>query len=355
MLARLADGGVDAAVPDSGPPEAGDRDAGVGADGGTDAGSCTMPLCLTYSLRAGITFRPIVALGPGAFMVAGQSQSGPNLLAVTIDGGLELRPLPLGVGYPWGLAGNSPDQYFIAAENSGATRYANGVLEAGNRCGVQSSFPTWWDVSAPSNTEAVYVAAFSQVCTWTLDAGFVDTDLSTFFTSGDDPGFSGVVALDTGERFIVGDRGALVYWRPPGLPMLARHSVGEAENYDFDAVSGHSVDTIWAVGPFGILAHWVPNAIDGGSWTEPAPIPFVDDVFIDLWVRTNQDIWVVGLNGLLKHFDGNTWQDVVAEGVNATVTLKGVRGTGPDDLVLSGSEKLPDGGDLGVLFYYRRN
>lgn len=362
VLARLADGGTVINPENDGGEDAG-TDGGMdgGVDAGNDAGTepmdagCGAALCLIDSLQAGASFRPIVPLGPHAFMTAGRSKSGPEQLAVYSDGGMELRQMPFGFYIPYGLAGPSPEQYFVASEPS-VVRVESGVATIGTKCGLQSLNPTWYAVSAISPDHAIFSGSNFAVCEWTADAGFVGTDLAAVGGFPDSNDLYGTQVFSTGERFFVGDDGALVYWSSGfAMPMLYRHTVGEAQGFEMEAINGSSLDALWAVGEYGILARWLPNGVDGGSWVEPTPIPGAPSFVNSLWVRDNNDVWVAGFAGFLRHWNGTDWETVPAQGVDSTVDLKGVSGTGNDDLILGGTQNLPDGGELGVLLYYRRN
>lgn len=323
-------------------------------DGGTTDGGCAQALCLTQSLRTGASFDSIVPMGPGSFLAYGAPLSGQRYLAVTFDGGFELRPLPLAVGLVWDMAGRSPGDLFMASDDVGAVRYFDGGSEVGGTCGLDPLLH-WAKVSSPSTGEAVFVGWDALVCTWTMAAGFSGVDLLSVLSPPSPVELRDVVALSSGERFFAGTNGALVYWRGAGgVPMLTEHSLGKSQSYHFQIIDGPRADAIWAVGEWGIVAHWVPNGVDGGSWVEAEQIAFFTGELTDMYVRDNQDIWLVGRRGVLKHFDGTRWADVVAEGVNANVNLYSVMATGPDDLILAGSETTQGSSDRGVLYYYRR-
>jgi|CXWL01.1.fsa_nt_gi hypothetical protein len=363
VLGRLADGG---AMPDSGlgGGAGGGNGGGSGGSGGgggsdIDAGpidaGCMSALCLTHTIQSGASFRPIVPLGPHSFMAAGRSLVGPEQLAVSIDGGFEVRPMPSTFYVPYGLAGPSPDLYFVASEIS-VVRVESGIATKGDKCGLQSLNPIWYAASTVSPNNAFFSGTNFAVCEWTPDAGFVGTDLAALGGWTETNDLYGMQTFSTGERFFVGDDGALVFWSSGNaMPMLYRHSVGQPQGYEMAAINGSSLDALWAVGEYGVLARWVPNAVDGGSWSEPPQIPTAPSRIISIWVRNNQDVWVAGFAGFVRHWNGTTWETLATEGVDSTVDLKGVGGTGADDLILAGTRNLPDGGEQGLLLYYRRN
>jgi hypothetical protein len=221
-------------------------------------------------------------------------------------------------------------------------------LSSTDKCGLSSD--AWWDVTAPDGSEALFVGEQSTACRWTPDGGFSPIDLKPLM-QGDS--LLGVHGFPGGERFMVGGGGALLHWAAgEATPKLQRHSL----DLQFVGVSGPTPDSVWAVGQLGVLARWRPGAGDGGAWDEPPLIPAVAPKSPSgLWVQSNEDVWVAGSDGLLKHWNGANWSDVAAEGVTERVDLESVKGTGPQDLILAGKRRLPDGGtESGVVLYYRR-
>lgn len=349
VLNRLSDAGqVDGGAVDAG-PDAGPVDAGR-----VDSG-CPTSLCFVQSLRAGTEFGSLVSLGPGSFMAYGGPYSGDQVLGVSSAGGsIDLLPLPTALGLASAIAGPSADDVFLATDTAGAAHYAGEIVNAGGACGLSPLNPTWLDVSAASGAEAVFVGSPAAVCTWTPGAGFVGSDLSALDSNGL-LSLTGVLVLSSGERFMVGNEGALLFSPASGAtPMLSWHSVGKSAHYNFKAISGPDVNTVWAVGDYGMLAHWVPNGSGGGSWAEPTAIAGMGSATTDLWVRTNEDIWLVGRGGLLKHFDGAIWSDVMAANVSPSVHLRAVMGTGAMDLILAGSDSSAGVTLPGMIFVYRR-
>lgn len=353
VLGQLGDGGMTHVDADDG----GRHDAGIDA-GPVDAG-CRAALCITHTLwKEGDSFAGVAALGPGSFMALANNASGPEYLAVMVDGGFEIQPLNVaGGGFMFGISGQSREEFFLG-HTQGPLRYGNQrVLADGGDCGLTLSSsppPQWYGPSSPGPAEAVWVRGRSEVCTWTLNGGFVGNDLATMIPdAGKFFDVLSVVALPTGERFMGASLGGLVYWKPPGAPMLSRHSQG-ALKY-FYAVAGPDLNSVWAVSDEGgLLAKWVPNSIDGGSWTEPAAIPSFTGFADELWVRNNSDIWLAGRGGKLMHYDGAVWSDVMAEHVSPTLSIAGIVATGPDDLVIVGTDYFPGGGYAGVVLYYQR-
>ena len=110
------------------------------------------------------------------------------------------------------------------------------------------------------------------------------------------------------------------------------------------SVWGAAPDDVWAVGPNGTILHW-----DGSAWTGSAIGP--DDEYIDLgpgsisirqhginalWGSSASDVWAVGDVGRILHWDGSAWS--VIEDGESSAQLIGVWGTGPNDVWAVGAD-----------------
>lgn len=354
VLARLRDAGPPGDAGDAGNTgDASYEDSGT--DGGTDAGKadgggCSGPLCLAYALHAGTTFRTAVTIGPHAFMAAGVSTSAADQQAFSIDGGFAVRPLPAGVISPYGMAGVSPDEFFIGGADSVA-RVKNGVADISQNCGVTRVSNHWYDVTALSRDEAQFIGSNAYICTWSSDAGFVATDLSLLTPLTEYDFFYGIKRFPNGERFFIGNKGLLAYWPPQGAFTTYRHQQASFQQWSMSEISGPDQDSLWVVGEHGALARWVPN---GASWQNLPSLTDAPATVTGIWVRANDDVWVVGFGGYVRHWNGTVWEAINVPGIDGSIDVMDVVGSGADDLLLAGAENLADGGWGGVLFYYQR-
>lgn len=66
-------------------------------------------------------------------------------------------------------------------------------------------------------------------------------------------------------------------------------------------VWGSRPDDVWAVGNYGLLAHY-----DGTAWTNSMQPSFFNFYF-GLSGSAPNDVWVVGLGGLIQHWNGQRW------------------------------------------------
>ncbi len=90
---------------------------------------------------------------------------------------------------------------------------------------------------------------------------------------------------------------------------------------------GASPQDLWLVGEDGLVVHY-----NGASWTEqPAP---AGDTLYAIWGFDDATAYAVGASGRIVHFDGTAWSEV-APSPSSTV-LRGVWGPSPDDVWVVG-------------------
>ncbi|MEZ4271135.1 MAG: hypothetical protein R3C68_06805 [Myxococcota bacterium] len=103
-------------------------------------------------------------------------------------------------------------------------------------------------------------------------------------------------------------------------------------------VWGARPDSLWAVGGTGRAAGGVPTVLyyDGVDWSEVA-LPAIQRTgvyaFFKVWGSDENDIYVVGQQGVVLRYDGVTWNELF---VGAGDDLIAVWGTGRDRVVLVG-------------------
>jgi hypothetical protein len=93
----------------------------------------------------------------------------------------------------------------------------------------------------------------------------------------------------------------------------------------FEAIWGSSAHDVWAVGEDGRLAHF-----DGQTWTldDSAPAQDAYSLFAVGGTGPN-DVWAVGRSGMVGHYDGSSWQF----GLKASLQdLRGVWAASPDEV-----------------------
>ena len=93
------------------------------------------------------------------------------------------------------------------------------------------------------------------------------------------------------------------------------------------AMWGPAANDIFAVGQNGSIRHF-----DGTSWV-PMTSPTTDYLF-GVWGSSSTDIFAVGFSGTVIHYDGTTWS-VQSSGTG--VMLAAVSGTGPNDVFAVGA------------------
>ncbi|MCH9682554.1 MAG: hypothetical protein K0V04_14045 [Deltaproteobacteria bacterium] len=101
-------------------------------------------------------------------------------------------------------------------------------------------------------------------------------------------------------------------------------------------------DDVWAVGgdtfddeAEPVLIHW-----DGTSWTNH-PMPTLDGrnpaAMFKVWAAATDDVWAVGDVGVIVHYDGQSWSQVLSGTGNDLISLWGI---GPDEVVAVGGRSI---------------
>ncbi len=95
-------------------------------------------------------------------------------------------------------------------------------------------------------------------------------------------------------------------------------------NVHLNSVWGTSSSNVYAVGDDGVVLHY-----DGNTWS-PMDINKSEPVY-DIWGSSQNDIYIVGNNQLFMHYDGTEWTDVPGN-------INGVRinGCNENDVVVMG-------------------
>jgi len=88
-----------------------------------------------------------------------------------------------------------------------------------------------------------------------------------------------------------------------------------------------SADDVWAVGDNGAIEHF-----DGSAWTLIASP--VTTSLVAVWGSETNDVWAVGEKGTIVHFDGLSWTQVASP---TTARLGTLSGTAADDVWASSS------------------
>jgi hypothetical protein len=106
----------------------------------------------------------------------------------------------------------------------------------------------------------------------------------------------------------------------------------------FNGVWASGPDDVWIVGVDGAARHY-----DGSRWTD---LTAGANTLMAVWGRTSNDVWAVGVNGTILHWNGAGWMPVPAPMSAQNATLRAIWG-------------LPDGsqiwavGERGVTLRYR--
>jgi hypothetical protein len=100
---------------------------------------------------------------------------------------------------------------------------------------------------------------------------------------------------------------------------------------DFNAVWGSAANDVFAVGLEGLIFHY-----DGSQWREMDTGMTNSKVFYhlkDIWGTSSTDVFAVGSYGTILHYDGNQW---TAMNSGSTINLEGIWGTSSTDVFAVG-------------------
>ena len=137
-----------------------------------------------------------------------------------------------------------------------------------------------------------------------------------------------------GEVYAVGNEGAILHY--DGTDWEAEMS---PTNQDLWGVWGAAPDDIWAVGGSARLpGEGEPTLVhyDGTEWVTveiPTLTPSGVAALFKVWGSGADDVYVVGDVGVVLHYDGSDWSELL---VGAEDDLVAVWGTGPDNVVAVG-------------------
>lgn len=147
----------------------------------------------------------------------------------------------------------------------------------------------------------------------------------------------------------------IVHWDGTSWEVTPSANVS-GDNNELYGVVALAPDNVWAVGYHGnaafgfltLIEHW-----NGATWSiVSSPSPFGDDILRAVSASGATDIWSVGRSrnpstfrttGLLEHWNGNTWSQVLGLAAEDTV-LYGVAAVSPADAWAVG-----DGGGLALI------
>lgn len=119
---------------------------------------------------------------------------------------------------------------------------------------------------------------------------------------------------------------------PPGIPPTTQQWEWLSPSpLPMDAVDSFAIaaDNVWAVGDDGAVRHF-----DGTAWAEVAGGTNFD--LNAVWGTSQTDVWIAGDRGALLHWDGEVFVPVVAGQGDAD--LEAIDGTGPADVWIVGDE-----------------
>jgi hypothetical protein len=152
-----------------------------------------------------------------------------------------------------------------------------------------------------------------------------------------DPGFpvpllNWVHGTSASDVFVGGLDGTMLHF--DGSSWTAQETPVTAPVWGIWAVAP---DDVWAVGGNNLFAGTPFVLHYGGAQWSLAPIPVLQRpgvyAFFKVWGSGPNDVYIVGQNGAILHWDGESFTE---EGAGISQDLIGIWGTGPDDITVVG-------------------
>jgi hypothetical protein len=142
---------------------------------------------------------------------------------------------------------------------------------------------------------------------------------------------SSVATLDL-KTVWVDDAGTVTITGKDGL--ILQGSKADGFTHFGNLVIGGSLDGVWGVDGERVLVGENSQIWHhAGSWVEDTPIPTTQHLR-DVWGAASDDVWAVGLTGVLNHWDGVTWTKI--DGPTGA-GLESVWGRAADEIYASGA------------------
>lgn len=151
------------------------------------------------------------------------------------------------------------------------------------------------------------------------------------------------------RQWFAGDDGRVYRTRPPtedeedgGTYRLYLAEVSSSSLRRIDALWGFGENDIWAVGAQGVIRHWEGDE----AWSVIAS-PVTADLH-GVWGPAPDDVWAVGDDGVVIHWDGQAWSEVDTPfGEDNRPRLRAVSGTGRDVWIAGDNTLLRSRGGMG--------
>jgi hypothetical protein len=198
--------------------------------------------------------------------------------------------------------------------------------------------PSAMDVGAAS-TDGVVKLLHCNVsdCTDT-DAAMAWTDMTTTTTARQ----HAIWGRGPSDVFTVGDSGVTLHYDGGGWNVIT------AGHQDLNGIWGAN-DDVYVVGDQGTLLHSTGN---GSSWSSvDTNVDISSSNLLAIWGSGSDDIFVIGTNDLVLHFDGGSWQSMMH---HTDSFPSRIWGTGPGDVYATSfgaTMRHYDGTDLQLMTY----
>lgn len=141
-----------------------------------------------------------------------------------------------------------------------------------------------------------------------------------------------VFGLDDDDVWAVGEEGTIVHWDGAELTTTTA-----PVSSTLSGVWGTSSSDLWAVGGKtsgeaelnDMILHCTGDCTSGDSWVQVEPGEVTGGSYFKIWGSADDDVFLVGENGTIQHWDGDAW---TAQDSGVDETLVTVAGTSADDV-----------------------
>ncbi len=214
-------------------------------------------------------------------------------------------------------------QVTIAATADGITGYALLTVAA------EAAAPiNMWALSTSGTTNGLHaVSVIGPADVWAVGGGgtalhFDGTSWNAVPTPTTNTLYE-VFAISADNIYASGTYATLIHYDGAVWDTLPRFGTS---SYIF-AMWGSSPEDFFAVWDTGIYHY------DGSDWTRQATLPTTT---YGIWGTSSDDVWVVGANGMIYRYDGNSWNAVTSP---TDLRLREIWGTAPNDVFIVGDDE----------------
>lgn len=242
----------------------------------------------------------------------------PTMLAVACGGevgGKHREPGPSGTGKPDQVS-DAGDTQQDAAPDSGMNREADATVPTSSpgddTYGVCSPDEICWELPAPQGHTLHAVHAVASDDVWAVgELGTVLRFDGTGFIRHQVDSQASLRAVHAHGKdvWVVGDQGTVLHfdgdaWEKHDVDAIVDGSKGSHTGNLFGVFAASS-DAVWIVGHSGVAG--AVGFYDGDAWHDQSLGADTSRVLRAVWGAAQDDVWAVGDEGTVRHYDGTGW------------------------------------------------